>query len=489
MQVALAAALGLALSLASGAAPAPAWGQTPQAAVKPLPHALEKLVLSLKPIEPLPARTLYVVLPLRSDRTPLRPSALETRVLSMLAGQQASSQAPGQNAVKQVLAKSKDEALSLARGWEALVLLELEVSLGTVKATSTRFALVSNMWERAKNAKTTEVSHLFAQVPVDAEVQSFFPPIKLEEAKVTKASYNEAPILGLACDDTNADGGNELYVLTEESLSRGRLVSGKYQADAKRAWSEVGKRLPVPFRDPLGRVLLVEGAVFAGNTTYGSYRFDADLSGAKRLFGLPIWIAQSAAGEPTAVCTESLPDASAIDLGARRGCETEAPPRPAARKPNDKTRLTDAAVGQLTAQGEWHGFYRDLEGGARLQRDVGDPATDPATKGRGVKSSADKGLPQKGLTGTDVGAQLALGDLDLDGTLEVVWTQNTDERLPRGKDREEAVVVSSLFGSDLRERVRFRAPEGVRALAVCPAEALGRPALVIAFSKELWIVR
>ena len=81
----------------------------------------------------------------------------------------------------------------------------------------------------------------------------------------------------------------------------------------------------------------------------------------------------------------------------------------------------------------------------------------------------------------NVGAQIALGDLDQDGTPEIVTSV---------ADGDDAITVTSWDGaSDPRPRLNLPAPGGVRALCVCPPEQGGGPALVAVVANEVWIVR
>jgi hypothetical protein len=82
------------------------------------------------------------------------------------------------------------------------------------------------------------------------------------------------------------------------------------------------------------------------------------------------------------------------------------------------------------------------------------------------------------------GAQLALGDLDGNGVVEVLTSLDT---LVASED---AVVAHSFDGeSRLTEKLRVPIPGGVRALAVCPLEGDGIAPIVIATAEGLWIVR
>jgi len=79
-------------------------------------------------------------------------------------------------------------------------------------------------------------------------------------------------------------------------------------------------------------------------------------------------------------------------------------------------------------------------------------------------------------------AQIAIADLDQDGTPEIVTT---------GDAGDESIAVATLdpASSELRPRLRIAVPEAVRALAVCPPEDHGEPTLVAVLSGDLWLVR
>jgi hypothetical protein len=82
------------------------------------------------------------------------------------------------------------------------------------------------------------------------------------------------------------------------------------------------------------------------------------------------------------------------------------------------------------------------------------------------------------------GAQLGVGDLDGDGTAELVVSKDT---LEPSKD---GVSVYSWTGNDsLTRRFEVAVPAGVRAVAVCPWLGDGMSPIVIAASNEIVVVR
>jgi hypothetical protein len=79
-----------------------------------------------------------------------------------------------------------------------------------------------------------------------------------------------------------------------------------------------------------------------------------------------------------------------------------------------------------------------------------------------------------------VGADVALFDLDQDGVVELISSQESGD---------DALTIASWDGTALRQRVKIPAPAGVRALAVCPPESRGAPFVVAAVGNEVWLVR
>ena len=80
------------------------------------------------------------------------------------------------------------------------------------------------------------------------------------------------------------------------------------------------------------------------------------------------------------------------------------------------------------------------------------------------------------------GAQLALADLDLDGVPEVIFSGDFAEN--------DALMIWSWRPvGGLVQRMRFTTKEPIRALAACPPEVKGVPALVAVVGPEVWLVR
>lgn len=81
-----------------------------------------------------------------------------------------------------------------------------------------------------------------------------------------------------------------------------------------------------------------------------------------------------------------------------------------------------------------------------------------------------------------VGAQLALGDADSDGSLELAYSADT---LEAAKDR---VTLVTLEDHLAKPRFELPAP-GISAIAICKREGAGMAPLVVATGDELWLIQ
>jgi hypothetical protein len=280
-------------------------------------------------------------------------------------------------------------------------------------------------------------------------VRAYLDPLHLERAELTKFTEDVGPVLAVACGDLGVGGERQLVLVTDKEVASGHLARGRFIAAHHAAARSLGQRLPVPFREPIATAAIVDSALFVGWGDRSGASMRADLAPVDHLGGLPV-----AAGN-VVECVELDPPHGSIGDEPKRCSDADAPATPRTGRP-----LLDA----------WTSF------------DLARP--DGATE-RVVASHEPTGLLHLSGHGTatvpDVGAQVGVADLDEDGVPEVVTTN------ARGED---ALVISSWRAGGVATRLRWAAPAGVDAVAVCPPESSDRPAMVVAaVGKELWLVR
>ena len=84
----------------------------------------------------------------------------------------------------------------------------------------------------------------------------------------------------------------------------------------------------------------------------------------------------------------------------------------------------------------------------------------------------------------NVGAQLAVGDLDEDGLPEIVSSSASLDR------RADQLLVRTLTDNgQLRERLRVSVPSGIDALAICPGDGRAMAPLALATGDGIWLIR
>jgi hypothetical protein len=354
----------------------------------------------------------------------------------------------------------KPATLPVARGLSAqasaLVYVQIELVRGELRVTGELFPTVKNSWARLLNPSQAPRAHAFTTVPIDAEIRSFFAPIVLEHATLHKARHDEADVDAIGCGDLDGDGGLELVMVSRSRVVVGRLRAGHFVVERTQPWAALATRAPVPLRDPLATVLVAPqghpGKILVGHTDRSAVLLDAALVVQGTLAGLPV------PGAEGRYC--AIPNAAEGTFDAGWGsCEmsTKSP-----------TLLTwprhDAAfsldVVSPTGRAARVSIVREPDGVLQLRRDG---ETTPLRR-------------------ADAGAQLALADLDLDGTAEVIITSDAD-----GDDTLSVFSISAT--GKFTPRLRFPAKDGVRAVGVCPPEENGVPAVVAVVGSEVWLVR
>ncbi|MCL2779428.1 MAG: hypothetical protein FWD73_15650 [Polyangiaceae bacterium] len=420
---------------------------------------------------PLPAGVMIVASSITSDVPAPKSDALAVRFATQLAGRLTAARAHPQPATLAVARRLSGRERGRAT---SLVYVQIGIEHGTLRIVTDLYPIVPNSWDRIRKPLPGPRAHAFASAPLDAEVRTFLSPILLEQASLHKAKHDEGEVLAVGCGDIDGDGGLELVLASRERVSLGRLRGGKFEVQKSAPWASLAARTPVPMREPIGTVIVSPrghpGEIYLGMTDRGGVVTDANLVTKRVLTGLPI------PGFDGDACMMQIPETAAFDRRAVV-CKAQANGDPALvgvlPLPRHDAASAFALVGKNGSVSEI-AATREPSGKLRVRQimqDTSDPAS--ANAGNAVNSS----------TMEDMGAQIAVADLDLDGIAEVVTTTNS-----MGDD---AITVSSLNfdRSVLVPRLHFAAKDGVRALGVCPPEERGVPALVAVVGSEVWLVR
>ncbi len=418
-------------------------GATPEArAASALGGIAPEIVKGLGAVPP---QVVVVASPLASDQPAPRGDELSVRVAQLVAGRIGAA----------ARAHGKAETLSTARATAgkagALVFLQVEIARGEVRVTADLYPSMANGWDRIRIAAPAPLAHVFAAGALDAEVRAFMAPILLEQARLLKMKHDEGEVLAVGCGDLDGDGGVEVALVSRARVAVARVRAGKLVVGPAAPWSALSPRARVPLREPLaGAVFGRPGALLVGMTDRGGVRLGAGLAPAGAFSGVPVALA------PGGGCAHASAESEVFE-GDVTACADSARPGVLASPPG---RRFDAFAGADIVQrdGTVKPIWADREPGGRLRIRYGD------------QSFAVDGA----------GAQVAVADLDLDGVPEVVTTSDSGD---------DALVVSSWTPQGLRPRARLAAPQGVRALGVCPPEARGVPALVAVVGGEVWLWR
>jgi hypothetical protein len=406
-----------------------------------------------------PAGAVVVASPIASDTPTPKGDELAVRIATQIAGRLATARAHPQAA-----------SLAVARGLSgraaSLVHVQLEIKQGTLRATADLYPVVSNGWERLRNPVPGPRAHGFASVALDAEVRSFMAPVPLEKAEVHKAKHEEVDVVAVGCGDVDQDGGLELVIVSRSRVALGKLRAGKFVASRTTPWGNLASRSPTPLREPIASAIVSPrarpGDIFLGSTDRGSIVVDAMLVTKRVLTGVPI------PGTDGDACAVPNADSGSFD-GNAVTCTVPTKGEPAAAFPAPVSRYDAIAAFELVGK---DGSLADVVA-----------AREPIGKLRLRRSERNAAAGTKPLEATidGVGAQVAVGDLDLDGVPEIVTTTE-------GADDVLAITTWNAKGT-LLPRLRVPAKDGVRAVAVCPPEEKGVPAVVAVVGTEVWLVR
>jgi hypothetical protein len=394
-----------------------------------------------------PASSVVVTAPLVSDQIAPRGEELALRIAALVAGKL------GAGAHAHAQSAQLATARAMAGRASALVYVQTELSKGDLRTTIDVYPSMANAWDRIRNPVPSPTGHAFATAKVDAEVRAFLAPLVLEQASVHRARHDEGDVLAVACGDVDGDGGDEIVLVSRTRVAMGRVKGGRFVVERAAGWTALAPRAAVPMREPLTSAVIAPGAVDVGTTDRASLSLTADFVGHTALAGLPAW------GGDGVVCLAPEPSAGAFD-GAPFDCAVTRENRPKLAVPAPRF---DAFAASIVV---------DAAGAARSIVAVREPSG---------KLRLKAGETQVALDGV-YGAQLAVLDFDQDGVPDLATSVD-------GADDALNVWTWPGPGPELRGRLHLAAPGGVRALAVCPSEEHGQPALIAVVGAEVWLVR
>lgn len=270
---------------------------------------------------------------------------------------------------------------------------------------------------------------------------------------VVRQPIPEPEVVALACEDLDGDAQAELLLMSRRSLLVGKFQAGKFVPQRSAPWDQLSPIAPSPWRQPLGSAAVrAPGHIDVGLTDRAqAVRLDAQLRPLETLAGMPVPTAQGSA------CAQI---AATGTLGNLQPC----------------TRA-DGPIGMQAP------FGFDTAAAAPVITSSGEPVDvwalrEPSSGTLALFDSAGRSAQVR-----PVGAQVAIGDVDFDGWPEVIASRDVLQ------PHSDALVVRTWGQNAVEERASVPAPDGIAAVALCPADSAESRAMAVATSKELWIVR
>lgn len=375
---------------------------------------------------------------LRAERT----EELARRLASLVAGELG----PRARASERLL-----DAAAAQRGAQRGVdVLVLTAQLGRERFTVSAdlFPAARGFWERFRPGLPGATAHVQASRSPDAELKTHLPPVPLVLTRIDKAGALDEPAVAVSCGDVDGDGALEVVHVGRRRIQLGRLQHGAFQVTASAAWPDLSAIAPRPLREPIASAQVSALGLEVGISDRAeSLRMDRALRVVERFPARLPW--------PAGGCTSVLVNGLSSE---RTACGSPAP----AREPANGV---------------------DAIAGARVVRRDGSALPVFAARHANGELELELGPRRVTVPGT-VGAQVALGDLDGDGRVELLTSVDT---LDPTRD---ALLVRTLSeDGSLRDAFRVPVPSGVRALAVCPSEGNLLTPIVVATGDGVWVLR
>jgi hypothetical protein len=432
----------------------PAAPAVPQHAVPAVAKVADAIAQGLGKV---PARALVVTSALASDP----PATKGDRLALAIAAQVAGRFENGAHAHAEVLALAGARTAATTNGAPVLVHLAVEIAAGKLRVTADLFPVPKTVWSKIRDPEPAPTVHAFAEAPIDAEVRSYLPPIPLAAPQVDRGRNFESEVVAIACGDLDRDGNSEIATVSRRRVTTSRIRAGKVEPLRGKGWIDLSPVSPAPLREPYAFASIVDrGAGPDARATLDvgltdralSVRFDRGLEVDSTFTGLPV---PDGAG---VACTRMT---SLVVTGPIGAC-----------KKGDPAPLGASVGGQY-----------DAFASSALIDAAGAPYVVWAGRERGIVELRDDASHAARVP--DMGAQLAVGDLDQDGDPEIVGSVDTLNAL------DDAVIVKTWHRATgkVEERLRIPAAAGVHALGVCPPDGPGHVPFLVATADEIWVVR
>lgn len=392
------------------------------------------------------ATTMVAVAAPATDRSLLRPDEFVLRLGRLLAG------SLGEDARFLPKPVTLTEARTAAKRAKRVVFVSVEVRGGEISATADVYGSGQGFWDRVRHSPASLVSHAFASRRLDGEITSFFPTIPLVIGSVDRAALPSSDAVAIGCGDVNGDGSLELVIVGRRKVMEGRVRGKRFMPLAEVTWAALSPVADAPLREPIGSAqVLPGGGVRVGITDRASgVDLGPDLTLRSRLDDMLPWPSVGCIGQNGSTLTGPTPCAhgekTSFDIG----------------------RATDI----------------DAIASGHVVRPDGNALTVIAFRTGRDASVTLKDSEGRTLQVPNIGAALAISDVDRDGDPELLTSVNTLN------PAEDALVVRTWTrDGSVRPRFHLPLPEGIRAVTTCPPESGGLSPIVVATNRDLRVVR
>lgn len=337
-----------------------------------------------------------------------------------------------------------ESAASSKTSSKPVLLLEPHVEGTALHVNATLLGKRASVWARIKGGSNQILAHTFASRTLDAELRSYLPAVPLVQPALRAFATPISQSNAIACGDIDRDGSIDVAVTNRQEVGWGTITVDGFVPRRVVALSSLSPVATVPLREPLAS-LWIHGATLELSTTDREHWLQLD---------------------PELEVLEKRPQAWGVGPGlcVPRGTATAA--------------ATSAECSQTSST--------TVSIHPTFDRHVVVPVTPPLRAWRDATTgnvTVTRG--EHTWTLVERGAQVAVADLNNDGTLEIVTTSST---LLRHEDK---LAVHSLIPSNPTPMLLWEVPvaAGIDAVSVCPPEANKQSAIVLASNDHVGVLQ